>query len=111
MKNVVVWAHGECVMLRILAKGLDHSLVQSLDAILLLLAYTWLRFDNHSKLKDIILNFVDVHVAGDSVTAGHLLDVCLQFAYQTISPFDVTSVWGAVGNITRICFFFLKCSR
>ena len=74
----------------------DNSLVETLDVVLLLLAYSRLRFDNGPKFENIILNLLDVGIIRDSVTTCHFFDISLELAHILSHNFQVDniSLWG-----------------
>jgi hypothetical protein len=86
------------------AKRPDNTLVQRLDAILLLLADFWLSFHESPQLENIFLNFLDINGSGDSIAACHFLNVCLQFAYILSNNFRVDNVTLVRNFRTRSCW-------
>jgi hypothetical protein len=70
----------------------NDTIVQVLDALLLLLGDLWLRLDKGPKLGDIVSNFLDVDVANDGVATGHLFDVRLELAGSFMNDFGVDDI-------------------
>ena len=77
----------------------DHTIIESLDAILLLLADLGLGFDNVPKLDDVILNLLNVDRTGYLVCTHHLFDVCLEL------PVDFK-----IDYLTLLGDFGVRCS-
>ena len=75
--------------LRALAERTNDALVESLDAAFLLFANLGLRLDEVPELQDVFVNLVDVDVARDGVTVGHLLDVRFELADVLAVDFGV----------------------
>ena len=65
----------------------DNSLVETLDVVLLLLAYSGLRFDNGPKFENVILNLLDVGIIRDSVTTHHFFNISLELAHVLMHNF------------------------
>ena len=61
-----------------LAERPYDALIQSFDAVLLLLANLGLTLDDIPQLEHVLLNLLDVGGSRDSIAAGHLLNVGLE---------------------------------
>ena len=66
---------------------MDHTIIQSLDTILLFLADLGLGLDDILELDDIILDHLNVDRTGDIVHTHHLLDICFELVH--ILPIDL----------------------
>ena len=63
---------------RALVERADNSLVQSLDAVLVLVADLGLALDDVPELEHVVLDLLNVRGRRNGVAAGHFLDVGLE---------------------------------
>jgi hypothetical protein len=67
----------------------NDTLIESLDAVLLVVADLRQSFDDRPQFEDVILDLLDVDSTRDSVAAGHFFDVSLELADVFADDFRV----------------------
>jgi len=73
------WRNVQIMRIGVVERAND-TLIESLDAVLLVLADLRQSFDDRPQFEHVILDLLDVDSTGDSVAAGHFFDVSLELA-------------------------------
>ena len=71
---------------------MDHTVIESLDTVLLFLTDLRLGFNNVPELDGIILNLLNVDRTGNLVGACHLLNVCLKLVHILLIDFRINDL-------------------
>ena len=73
----------------------DNLLIETLDAVLLFLANSGLRFDDDPKFENTLLNFLDIDIVRDSVTTHLVLALMGASSMLTTGPEEDIGAAGA----------------